>query len=178
MEINFEFTAAETPQQNGVVERAFATLYDKVRSMLNWADLEEKMRKKLWAKCVNLATSLDNITVNEESKKSPYDLLLGENPKFCVSLRVFGEDGIYRRTEIRSMKPKLDDRGVLCIFVGYSPEHAEGVYRMYNPETGQVRISRDIRWFNKNLKAYKATQGSGNLEAKFVRDSDDDEDKN
>ena len=39
MKITFEYTAAGTPQQNGVAERYFATLYDRVRAMLNRAGL-------------------------------------------------------------------------------------------------------------------------------------------
>ena len=35
--IKFEFTAPYTPQQNGVVEIEFATLYERVRAMLNGA---------------------------------------------------------------------------------------------------------------------------------------------
>ena len=33
--IIFEFTAPGTPQQNGMVERAFATLYGSMRAMMN-----------------------------------------------------------------------------------------------------------------------------------------------
>ena len=33
--INFEYTAPYTPQHNGVVERKFQTLYNKIRSFLN-----------------------------------------------------------------------------------------------------------------------------------------------
>jgi transposase InsO family protein len=45
--INFEFTAPGTPQQNGIVERAFATLFGKTRSMLNAARITIPLRKKL-----------------------------------------------------------------------------------------------------------------------------------
>ena len=37
--IKFEFTPHDTPQYNGVVKRAFATLYGQVRSMNNSAAL-------------------------------------------------------------------------------------------------------------------------------------------
>ena len=40
MGIKFEYTAVDTPQQNGKVERKFATLYGKVRSALNAAKLK------------------------------------------------------------------------------------------------------------------------------------------
>jgi gag-polypeptide of LTR copia-type len=39
LKIKFEFTAPHTPQQNGKVERKFATLYGKMRAMLNAAKL-------------------------------------------------------------------------------------------------------------------------------------------
>ena len=36
-DIGFEFTAQGTPQHNSVVERAFATLFGRVRAMMNIA---------------------------------------------------------------------------------------------------------------------------------------------
>jgi hypothetical protein len=48
----FEFTAPNTPQQNGRVERKFATLYGKVRSMLNAAKFPQTLRHALWAHAV------------------------------------------------------------------------------------------------------------------------------
>jgi hypothetical protein len=45
--INFEFTAPGTHQHNGVVERAFATLFGRVRAMMNEAKFPESFRKHL-----------------------------------------------------------------------------------------------------------------------------------
>ena len=45
--IKFECTASGTPQQNGVVERAFATLYNRIRLMMHSAGIGKEMRKKL-----------------------------------------------------------------------------------------------------------------------------------
>jgi hypothetical protein len=39
----FEFTAPNSPQQNGKVERKLSTLYNKVHSLLNAARLPEKL---------------------------------------------------------------------------------------------------------------------------------------
>jgi transposase InsO family protein len=39
MNINYEFTSPNTPQQNGRVERKFSILYDYMRSMINTAKL-------------------------------------------------------------------------------------------------------------------------------------------
>ena len=62
----FEYTAPRTPQQNGTVERAFATLYGKTRSMLNWGKFQDNMRSGLWAEYANTATMLDNLLVDIE----------------------------------------------------------------------------------------------------------------
>ena len=61
--ITIEFTAPHTPQQNGVVERSFAYLYDKVISMLNRAGFPLNLRELFWAECCNMATQLYNILV-------------------------------------------------------------------------------------------------------------------
>ena len=61
--INIEFTSPHTPQQNGVVERSFSFLYDKVREILNRAGFPLHLRELLWEEFCNMATQLDNILV-------------------------------------------------------------------------------------------------------------------
>ncbi len=51
---------------------------------------------------------------------------------------------------IRGMKGKLDRRSERCVMVGYAENHAEDCYRLYNPETQKIIISRDIIW-NENI---------------------------
>ena len=51
---------------------------------------------------------------------------------------------------LRDMKcPKIQDKGLTCMFLGYSLEHAGNCYRMYNPSTGKLHISRDVKWSNR-----------------------------
>ena len=38
--INVEFPASNMPQQNGIAERAFATLHGRVRTIMNYAYLK------------------------------------------------------------------------------------------------------------------------------------------
>jgi len=47
MDIKFEFTARQTPQQNGKVERAFATLYGRMRAMMAAAKWDDNMKHRL-----------------------------------------------------------------------------------------------------------------------------------
>ena len=86
--LDFEFIAPGTPQQNGKVERKFATLFGRARSMLNRAKLSRSKRNELWAEAANTATMLDNITVsaNETSSYQKFykkDLKWMRNLKHC-----------------------------------------------------------------------------------------------
>ena len=69
MGIKFEYTAVGTPQHNGRVERKFATLYGRIRSMMNNAGIKENLRQKLWAEAANMCVNLDNILVKKRGEK-------------------------------------------------------------------------------------------------------------
>jgi hypothetical protein len=62
--ISFEYTGPGSPQYNGVVERKFATLYGKVRAMLNAANLPQEIRNGLWAEAAHTASDLENALVS------------------------------------------------------------------------------------------------------------------
>jgi hypothetical protein len=48
--LQFEFTAPGTPpQENGKVEKAFATLWGRTRAMINQDQLDDELRNGLWA---------------------------------------------------------------------------------------------------------------------------------
>jgi transposase InsO family protein len=49
MVCKIEFTAPDSPQQNGKVERMFATLYGRVRDMLNEAHFNWPLHHAMWA---------------------------------------------------------------------------------------------------------------------------------
>ena len=68
--IIFESAAPGTPQQNGVVERAFVTVMGRARAMMNYAGFTMAKTQQLWCEAAQTATMLDNILV-QESAKSP-----------------------------------------------------------------------------------------------------------
>ena len=53
--VRFEYTSSGTPQHNGVMERRFATLYGRTRSMLHFCGCPETMKLKIWAECANVS---------------------------------------------------------------------------------------------------------------------------
>ena len=46
-------------------------------------------------------------------------------------------------------RTKIDPRGKISLFVGYSTQHAGDVYRLLNPKTSRVIHSRDEKWIGK-----------------------------
>ena len=149
MNIRFEYTATNTPQQNGRVERKFATIYGRVRSMLTGAGIEGELRKALWAEAGNTAINLMNVQVSERMNKTPYEKFTNHEtlPRYASSLRAFGEVGIILKGE--KMKSKIFDRGQRAIMVGYGTQNGNEVYRMYKTDTRKITLTRDVRWTQK-----------------------------
>ena len=72
-----------------------------------------------------------------------------ETPRFTDKLRTFGEVGTLWDYKYTKIKKKLDNKGEIHYFVGYSTNRVGDTYRMYNPKTIGIAITRDIYWFNK-----------------------------
>ena len=70
--IIFEYTARETPQHNGVVERAFVTVMGRARAMMNHGGFTMAKRQQLWCEAAQTATKLDNILAPRQCQKPPF----------------------------------------------------------------------------------------------------------
>jgi hypothetical protein len=152
LKVSFEFTAPNTPQQNGKVERKFATLYGKVRSMLNSAKLTPWLRGQFWAYAALHATNIENVIVDANGQTA-YEKVWKKEPKWVLFIRQFGEVGIvYNNLKIKS---KLMDRTHTCVFIGHPNDHAPDVYMFYNVNTKSVLLSRNVVWLNKLYGDYK-----------------------
>ena len=143
--VKMEFTAPHTPQHNGVVERGFVTVRQRALAMMLSAKFTDEYQGLLWAEAVHTATRLTNSTVNSVTKKSPDDVFYGEtNTRRPYKLyRQFGRVGW---VTIREGVKKLDARSIKCVFLGYSDDHSQDTYRMYNHETNTVVNTRDVKW--------------------------------
>ena len=59
-------------------------------------------------------------------------------------------------TDNKVGRTKIDPRGKISLFVGYSTQHAGDVYRLLNPKTNRVMHSRDVKWIGKSwVQFYK-----------------------
>ncbi|KAK1432245.1 hypothetical protein QVD17_09140 [Tagetes erecta] len=81
-----QFSAARTPQQNGVAERKNRTLVEAARTML----IESKLPIIFWAEAVNCAAYvLNRVLIVKEKMKTSYQLFRGIKPLIDF-LRPFG----------------------------------------------------------------------------------------
>ncbi|GKV53012.1 hypothetical protein SLEP1_g59562 [Rubroshorea leprosula] len=134
--IKRQLTAAYTPQQNGVCERRNRTIMNMVRSLMSKSGLP----KEFWPEDVNWSVHILN-----RSPTSPLpDLTLeeawsGRRPAVDY-FRIFGCIAYAHVPDQK--RSKLDDKGEKCIFLGVSDQSK--AYRLYNPLTKKVIISRDV----------------------------------
>jgi hypothetical protein len=149
LDIKFEFTARDTPQQNHLAELGFAVLTNRGRAMMHRANVPERIRYKLVGEAFTTATLLDAlvpITIDGVTKARVLHWC-GKLPAYANHLRVWGEAGTVKTKTLAT--PKIADRGIPCMLVGYALDHAGDVYRMWNPKTGRVHVTRDIIWLRR-----------------------------
>lgn len=129
-------TAPYSPQQNGVVERRNQTVVEMARCLLK----SMKMPSRFWGEAVRTTVyilnraptrALDGIT--------PYELWHGQKPN-VQHMRVFGCVAHVKR--VGPGINKLADRSTMCVFIGY--EAGSKCYRVYDPATGKLQVSRDV----------------------------------
>jgi hypothetical protein len=156
--VQFEFTGRDTPQQNHLAEVAFSTIAGRGRAMMSATKVPKCYRENFWREAFQTTTFLDGLTVIELKNKKLTRFEQSENqlPSFVKNLREWGEVGSVKlRT---STTPKIYDRGKPCMFVGYCLNHAGDTFRMWDPDTKRVHLSRDIVWTGKMyFNTYQST---------------------
>jgi transposase InsO family protein len=91
--IKNEFSAPDTPQQNGMAERKNRTLIEMARTMLD----EYKTSYRFWAEAINTACHATNhLYLHKLLKKTSYEFLIG-NKSNVSYFRVFGSTIFYKR---------------------------------------------------------------------------------
>lgn len=134
--IRRHLTAPYTPQQNGVVERRNQTLMEMTRSILK----HMRVPNFLWGEAMRHSPYLLNrVATRSLIDKTPYEMFRSRKPNIS-HLRVFGCIG-YAKTEAPNLK-KLDDRSRVLVHLGTEP--GSKAYRLYNPQTRKIVVSRDV----------------------------------
>ena len=113
---------------------------------MNFAGLITEKRKQLWCEAANTATMLDNILVHQQNSAPPYTMFYGKDAKYAKHLRTLGEICVTADTSNKVGRTKLDTRGRLTMFMGYSTQHAGDVYMFLHLKKNHVIYSRDMQW--------------------------------
>ena len=92
---------------------------------------------------------LDNILVHEQDNAPPYKMFYGQDAKYAKHLQTFGEICVTMDTSNKVGRLKLNTRGRLCMFMGYSTQHAGEVYRFLHMKTNHIIYSQDVQWLGK-----------------------------
>ena len=72
--------------------------------------------------------------MQDSAKGPPFTQFFGVDTKFAEQLRVFGEMCVVAETDNKVGRTKIDPRGKIHLFFGYSTQHVGDVYRLLNPK--------------------------------------------
>lgn len=136
--IEHQKTLSYSPQQNRVSERKNRSAMEMARCLL----FEKELPKRFWAEAVNTAIYLQNrLPTKAVLGKTPFEAWFGYKPS-VAHLKVFG---CLCYTWIPGQKRgKLDSKAQVGVFVGYS--NVSKGYRIYDPSTDKVYVSRDVKF--------------------------------
>ena len=156
----------------------------RARAMMNHAGFTIAKRQQLWFEAAQTATMLDSILVQESAKSPPFTQFFGVDAKYYAKhLRVFGEMCVVADTDNEVGRTKIDPRGKISLFVGYSTQHAGDVYRPLNPKTSRVIHSRDVNRIDKTwaefykIKMIDRASGYVDPDEDLQLEEDDDQDE-
>jgi hypothetical protein len=129
-------TAPYTPQQNGVVERRNQTVLGMAQCMLKSMGIPGRF----WGEAVTTTVFvLNGAPTRALEDKTPYEAWYGHKPAVHF-LRTFG--CVAHVKVAGGHLRKLDDRSTPMVLIGYEP--GTKAYRLYNPVTDRVHVSRDV----------------------------------
>ncbi|KAI3669359.1 hypothetical protein L6452_40592 [Arctium lappa] len=144
--ISHQYSAARTPEQNGVVERRNRTLVEAARTMLSQSDLP----LFLWAEAVSTACHTQNRSmIHRCFQKTPYELINNRTPTIKY-FHVFGCKCfvLNDRASLNKFSAKADEG----IFIGYSSTSA--AYRVYLEKLKTVVESVNVT-FDEDMASYQ-----------------------
>ncbi|KAI3758473.1 hypothetical protein L6452_06036 [Arctium lappa] len=141
------FSAARTPQQNGVVERKNRTLVEAARTMFAESDLSTNF----WAEVVATACFTQNrATIVKRFQKTSYELIHNRKPNIKY-FHVFGcRCYILKDREYLGKFDKKADEGK---FIGYSL--ASKAFRVFNLRTRTIQESINITFDDNKGSAHQ-----------------------
>lgn len=135
-----------------MAERKNRTVIEMVRSMPK----EMNLPTFLWAEvAVRAVFILNRSPTSAVKERTPFEVIKGVKPSI-EHLRVFGCVGnVCVDSQFRK---KLDPKTQKCVLFGYCEDMK--AYKMFDPMTGKIVISRNVRFFEEVHWDWSVTQSS------------------
>lgn len=144
-----ERSCAYTPQQNGVVERKHRHLLEIARAVL----FQAQMPLSFWPYSVLIAAFIINRLPSSVLKwRTPFQVLYNKEPDY-TRLKPFG--CLAYAANVLPMKSKYASRSHIRVFLGYV--FGMKGYQLFDLETKQLLISRDVRFLESVFPFAKET---------------------
>ena len=149
LNLEFEFTARDSPQFNAKVEVGLSTIANRSRAVMAGANFPLEIRYRVYSEVFKTVTLLDGLTVITigDETKTRVEHWCGKLPNFVPYLKQVGEAGTVKLKD--KATPRVGDRGLTCIYMGPALDHSGDTYRMWSPKTGRVHQTRDVTWLNR-----------------------------
>lgn len=138
--IDVQYTVGYAPEQNGTAERKNRHLMEMARCML----IDGNLPNKYWGEAICTANYIQNRLYTKATGTTPFERWYKKKPSL-QHMHTFGSK-VYAHVP-KELRRKLDSKARELIFVGYA-EDAKG-YRLLNPSTDKVIISRDVNFLDK-----------------------------
>ena len=143
--ITLEYTAPNTPTQNGRAEKKIHVLWQRAMVQMVNANLTISSQNDFWAESVACANYLEDLTIKAGGDKPALGTWTNESTlKWFKHLVQFGRIAVVNKCT--KLSGKMINKGFPAMMVGYAPNHGAGTYRLYNPKTNRIVYSRDISW--------------------------------
>ena len=120
--------------------------------------------------------------VQDSAKSSPFTQFFRIDAVYAKHIKEFGEMCVVADTDNKMGRTKIDRRGKISLFVGYSTQHAGDVYRLLDPKTSRVIHSRDVKWIGKmwaefyKIRMIERTSGYVDPDEDFQLEEEEDQD--
>ena len=138
-----EYTTPHMPQLNGAIERRFAVIKKRALLMLLNEKLNEDAQIILWAEAVQMCKLVRNSMATTDSTTRPFENLYGEKPNI---IGLFSEFGcIAYITKRDKLKKHITEKIYNTIMVGYTYNNTRDTYKLYNPDTKRVIMTRGVK---------------------------------
>ena len=113
-------------------------------AMMLAAGFNTETQNILRCEAISTASKIGDSLVRQGQVLSSYEQFYGKQNPILKHLIQFGRVGYV--TDRTPIKKKWVEKSHKCIMVGYAEDHSPDTYRMFNPETKSIFLTRDVKW--------------------------------